>query len=106
MKTLPPLLSTASLVLLGAFLLSPALAQTGKKPIRALLVAGGCCHDYAGQHKLLSEGIQARANVRVDVWWTDDKSTHPPLTLYDQDDWAAGYDVVIHDECAAGNKDL
>ncbi|NLT70014.1 MAG: c-type cytochrome [Verrucomicrobiaceae bacterium] len=106
MKTLPPLLSTASLVLLGTFLLSPSFAQTGKKPIRALLIAGGCCHDYAGQHKSLSEGIQARANVRVDVWWSDDKSTNPPLTLYDKDDWAAGYDVVIHDECAAGNKDL
>ncbi|HRQ89789.1 MAG TPA: discoidin domain-containing protein, partial [Bacteroidia bacterium] len=59
-----------------------------------------------GQWKALAEGLSARANVRVDVFWTDDKSTDPPLTIYDKDDWAAGYDVVIHDECAAGNKDL
>ena len=70
------------------------------------MVAGGCCHDYAGQHKVVSEGIQARANVRVDVVWTDDKSVNPPLPLYDNPDWAEGYDVIIHDECAAGSRDL
>lgn len=87
-------------------LLLPSRAQTPPQPLRALLVAGGCCHDYAGQWKVLAAGLSARANVRVDVWWTDDKSTDPPLTLYDKDNWAAGYDLVIHDECAAGNKDL
>ena len=92
-------------ILLGLSLL---VAQE-KKPtetLKVLLVAGGCCHDYATQHKLLYEGIQARANVRVDVWWTDDKSVNPPLPIYDDPDWAKGYDLVIHNECAAGNKDL
>lgn len=85
--------------------LTPAPGEEAR-PLKALLVAGGCCHDYAAQHKLLFEGIQSRANVQVDVWWTDDKSTDPPLDLYGKADWAAGYDVIIHDECAAGNKDL
>ncbi len=74
--------------------------------LKALLVAGGCCHDYTGQHKVLYEGLQARADVQVDVFWTDDKSTNPPLPLYDDPDWAKGYDVIIHDECAAGNRDV
>ena len=74
--------------------------------LKALLVTGGCCHDYAGQHKVLFEGIQKRANVQVDVWWTDDKSVNPPLDIYNDPNWAEGYDVVIHDECAAGNRDL
>jgi type 1 glutamine amidotransferase len=39
--------------------------------------------------------------VQVDVIWTDDKSTNPPLPLYDKADWAKGYDIIIHDECAA-----
>lgn len=78
----------------------------GTRPLKALLIAGGCCHDYATQHKSLYEGIQARANVQVDVWWTDDKTVNPPLPLFDKPDWAEGYDVIIHDECAAGNKDL
>ena len=42
--------------------LSPA-AET--KPLRALLVCGGCCHDYAKQQVILRDGIQARANVQV-----------------------------------------
>ncbi|MBG86478.1 MAG: heme-binding protein [Verrucomicrobiales bacterium] len=74
--------------------------------LKALLVAGGCCHDYANQHKVLSDGIQKLANVQVDVWWTDDKSVNPPLDIYNDPNWAKGYDVVIHDECAAGNRDL
>jgi putative membrane-bound dehydrogenase-like protein len=73
-------------------------------PLKALLVAGGCCHDYEGQYKVLVEGIQARARVKIDVFWTNDKSVNPPLPLYDKADWAAGYDVIIHDECAAGNN--
>ncbi|SKB02728.1 putative membrane-bound dehydrogenase domain-containing protein [Prosthecobacter debontii] len=92
--------------LLTAFFLSAALAHAEIKPLKALLVAGGCCHDYAKQHEILSQGIQSRANVQVDVVWTDDKSTNPPLPLYDNPDWAKGYDIIIHDECAAGMKDL
>jgi putative membrane-bound dehydrogenase-like protein len=94
-----------SLVALVSLVFSGSLrAET--KPLRALLIAGGCCHDYSGQHKVISAGIQARANVRVDVWWTDDKSVNPPLSIYDSPDWAKGYDIILHDECAAGNKDL
>lgn len=92
-----------------AFLFLLATASVGHaetKPLKALLVAGGCCHDYAKQHLILSQGIQARANVQVDVVWTDDKSVTPPLPLYDNPDWAKGYDIIIHDECAAGVKDM
>ena len=39
--------------------------------------------------------------MQVDVIWTDDTSVNPPLPIYDDPDWAKGYDVVIHDECAA-----
>ena len=76
------------------------------KPLKALLIAGGCCHDYKGQHEALFEGIQSRANVQVDVYWTDDKGTNPPFPLFQDPDWAKGYDVIIHDECAASNKDV
>jgi putative membrane-bound dehydrogenase-like protein len=76
------------------------------KPLKALLIAGGCCHDYKGQHEALFKGIQSRANVQVDVYWTDDTSTNPPFPLFESPDWAEGYDVIIHDECAASNKDV
>ncbi len=88
-----------------AFLAVTAV-QAETKPLHALLIAGGCCHNYGAQQKILSEGIQARANVRVDVIWTDDSGTAPHFPLYEKADWAKGYDVIIHDECAAGVKDL
>ncbi len=99
-RTLP----TALLVLLA--LLASPVAKAETKPLHALIIAGGCCHDYENQPKILSAGIQKRANVQVDVVWTDDKSTIPHFPLYEKDDWAKGYDVIIHDECAAGVKDL
>jgi hypothetical protein len=75
------------------------------KPLRALLIAGGCCHDYAAQKDLLKKGLEARANLVVDVIFTNSPSTKPPLPIYGNPDYAKGYDVVIHDECAADIND-
>src|ERR1051325_11942090 len=71
------------------------------QPIRALLITGGCCHEYAKQKDVLKEGLEARANIVVDQIHTDDKSTHPPLAILGKPDYAKGYDVVIHDECGS-----
>lgn len=74
-------------------------------PLRALLILGGCCHDYATQKDILKSGIEARANVAIDIIYSEDKSTAPPLEIYGNPNYADGYDVVIHDECAADVKD-
>ena len=87
-------------LLLLSLLLAPC-SMPAAEPLKALLIAGGCCHEYAKQHEVIAKGIQSRANVQVDVIWTDDKSTNPPLPVYDKVDWAKGYDIIIHDECAA-----
>jgi len=75
------------------------------KPLRALLVIGGCCHDYAKQKEILKTGLEARANVTVDVLYTDDSGTRYRFPEYENPEWAKGYDVVIHDECTADVKD-
>ena len=75
------------------------------KPIRALLITGGCCHDYGKQKDILKKGIEARGHIIVDQIHSDDKSTKPPLPIYGNPDYAKGYDVVIHDECSADIKD-
>ncbi len=80
-------------------------AQETPKPIKALLVTGGCCHDYANQRYILKAGIEARANVIVDIIYSADSNTHPALPIYGHPDYAKGYDVVIHDECAADIND-
>lgn len=85
--------------------LTRAAEPESSRPLRALLIAGGCCHDYANQQRLIREGIQARANVRVDVYWTDNSTTAPVFPLYSKLNWAEEYDVIIHDECGASIKD-
>jgi putative heme-binding domain-containing protein len=81
-------------------------AQDNAKPVRALLVLGGCCHDYANQQNILADGIAARANVRVTVAYDPDKGTKHLNPVYANKDWAKDYDVIIHDECSADVKDL
>ncbi len=75
------------------------------KPLKVLLVTGGCCHDYATQKDILKKGIEARANATVDIVYVADGSTRPKLPIYGHPDYAKGYDVVIHDECAADVND-
>lgn len=79
----------------------PAFAAETAKPIRALLITGGCCHEYGRQKDLLKAGIEARANVVVDQVHTDNTTGKPPLAILGNPDYAKGYDVVIHDACAA-----
>jgi len=75
------------------------------KPLRALLITGGCCHDYAKQKDILKQGLEERAYVVVDQIHTDDKSTKPPLAILGNPDYAKGYDIVIHDECGSDISD-
>lgn len=106
MRIITPFCLSGLLLLGGALAISPALCgQEPAKPIKALLVTGGCCHDYAHQKDILKQGIEARANVTVDIIYVPDANTHPALPIYGNPDYAAGYDVVIHDECAADIKD-
>jgi len=69
------------------------------RPLRALLVCGGCCHDYPVQKDVLKRGIEARARVIVDTVQQGGVSKESQIPLYANRDWAKGYDVVIHDEC-------
>jgi hypothetical protein len=90
---------------LSAALTLPALAQEKPAPLKALLITGGCCHDYKKQKDILKEGLEKRLNVVVTQIHVDDGSTSPKLPIYGNADYAAGYDVVIHNECAADIKD-
>ena len=78
--------------------------QAYDKPLRALLVTGGCCHDYAKQKDILKQGLERRLNITIDHAHSDDKSTNPPLPIFGKANYAKGYDVIIHDECAADMK--
>ena len=76
------------------------------RPIRALLVIGGCCHDYAKQKDILTKGISARANVEWTIAYDPDTTTKHLNPVYEKPDWAKGFDVIVHDECCSDVKDL
>ncbi len=76
------------------------------KPLRGLLITGGCCHDYPGQIAILTNGISQRANVVWDVVMDPGATgTQHRISVYETRDWAAKYDVVVHNECFADEKD-
>lgn len=101
MKLLLPL---ATLALTAALFLAKA-ADAPVKPLRVLIVAGGCCHEYDKQTIVLKEGIEKRINATVDIAYNPDKSTKATFEIYRAKDWAKDFDVIIHDECSADVTD-
>lgn len=99
-------------LLLGLMMLGAvANAQTSPppkkdgQPIRALLVTGGCCHDYPRQKQILTKGVSARANIEWVVVHQGGTATSSEIPLYTDPNWAEGFDVVVHNECFADAKD-
>ena len=84
---------------------TPAAAED-VKPIRALLILGGCCHDYKEQQTILTRGISARANVQWTISYDPDTGTTHLNPQYEKENWAQGYDVIVHDECSSDVKDI
>ncbi|MGA0040659.1 MAG: DUF7133 domain-containing protein [Pirellulales bacterium] len=80
--------------------------EAGPRPIQALLVTGGCCHDYDRQKRILTRGISGRADVRWTVVHQGGTTTNTPIPLYDDPDWAKGFDIVVHNECFSDVTDL
>ncbi len=96
-------------ILLAGFLallgFSVAQETTEVSPLKVLVVAGGCCHDYETQTQLLKAGIEQRLNAQVTIEYNPDKSTKATFEIYQKDDWAEAYDVILHDECSAAVTD-
>src|SRR3954471_15586644 len=99
------LFATLCVVVTSLLFSCSSLPVQENKPIRALLVTGGCCHDYTHQKKILTEGISARANVEWTIVHEGDGTTTHRVSIYEKPDWSKGYDIVVHDECFADVKD-
>jgi type 1 glutamine amidotransferase len=96
------------LVVLASLVCTPHVANGQGKtaPLKVLLVAGGCCHDYPAQSKILKAGIEKLIHAEVTVEFNDSANTETRFEIYESDDWAKGYDVVLHDECSANVTDI
>src|SRR5512138_2117394 len=104
MKFKPTLLPLASLAVCLCISLPARAAE--EKPIRVLIVLGGCCHDYANQQNILADGLSARANIVCTIAYDPDTGTKHLNPVYEKKDWAKDFDVIVHDECSSDVKDL
>ena len=75
------------------------------EPIKALLITGGCCHNYLFQSLALTTGTEKQADIEWTVVNEGGKGTRAQIDLYKDPDWAKPYDVVVHNECFAATTD-
>lgn len=97
--------SCLSALLVCSTAIPPAAAEEKPPKLKALLITGGCCHDYKRQKLILSEEISKRARVE----WTivhGGKDRKTKLDVYGKKDWAKGFDVVVHNECYGSVDDV
>lgn len=95
-------------VVLLALPQSPARAADklySGKPLRVLLITGGCCHNYDFQSKAMEAGVRAQVDSEWKIVNEGGTGTRGQIALYDQVDWAKPYDVVVHNECFADTAD-
>ncbi|MEO7415266.1 MAG: ThuA domain-containing protein [Opitutaceae bacterium] len=97
---------TLLFVVLNLAFLASCVVAPKTPPLKALLVIGGCCHDYANQKDILKAGLEKRANLKIDIAYSADRNTKPALPIFGNPDYAKGYDVIIHDECSADISDV
>ncbi len=94
--------------MVGLFLTSGFVVNSSAetKPLRALLVTGGCCHNYPFQTQQLTNAVAKLAVVEWTVVMEGGTGTKAEISLYDNPDWAKGFDVVVHNECFADTTNL
>ncbi len=74
------------------------------RPLRVLLITGGCCHNYTFQSAQLTNAVARLAPVTWTVVNEGGTGTQAEIPLYANADWAKGYDVVVHNECFADTR--
>ena len=96
-------MNSLRILLLGVL---SVVAVQAAEPLKALLITGGCCHDYAKQKLIISQGVSKRANVDWTILHEGGAGRTHKFAIYQKKDWIKDYDVVVHNECfgAIGDK--
>jgi len=83
-----------------------AAVDRDPSPLNALLITGGCCHDYRFQAEAMQQAFKdAGVNANWKIIHEGGTGTDARIDLYNDPNWAQGFDVVIHNECFADTKD-
>lgn len=92
----PSVLFAACLVFVGSALAKP----------KALLVTGGCCHDYANQKVIIPDSLKQHG---LDFDWTishEGNGRKTKNSVYANPNWINGYALVVHNECYGAVTDV
>jgi type 1 glutamine amidotransferase len=79
--------------------------QADEKPIKALLLIGGCCHEYEKQLEVLKTGLGERLKLDLTVEFNPKDSRDIRFETVTKPEWSKPYDVVIYDICTGDVKD-
>jgi hypothetical protein len=79
------------------FWISAVTCGAETAPIKALMLVGGCCHDYKTMPGVLTSKISELANVKFDIKFLT--SAEEDAALLKDPHFADGYDVVVYDIC-------
>jgi type 1 glutamine amidotransferase len=82
-----------------------ASAPAAEKPISALIITGGCCHNYAFQSQAITQAVGKVAQVKWTILQDPRTGTRGEIDLYKDPHWADPYDIIIHNECFADTDD-
>ena len=98
--------SPTKILVLGFALFVPAVfADEASPKVRALMVTGGCCHDYQNQKKIISDGLtESVGNIDWTIVAYGDKR-EIKAEVYKQADWIKDFDIVVHNECFGAVED-
>ena len=63
----------------------------GQTPINAMIITGGCCHDYTGQSKVLMDTLNAVMPINWTVVQGMVALPDGRLPLFENSNWARGF---------------
>lgn len=88
-------------VVFAGFLSAEEKETPPPQPIRALLVTGGCSHDYTVRQEILTRGIRERVARPIEwvVRLQGLGESDVRIPLFESAEWAKDYDIVVHDHC-------
>ena len=92
----------AMLVFLMAFTIQ-AEDKKPRTPLQAVIVTGGCCHDYKNQKNIVADGLKKRMSISCDV--IHHQKAPDMKKALSVKGWADKYDVVIYNFCHAHESD-
>ncbi len=93
----------AAVPLLLILVIAPAVAHsqesTRSGKLKGLLITGGCCHDYAAQKQIITQGLSQRMSIDWDVVHEGGSGRKHKVSVYADQNWVKKYDLIVHNEC-------